>query len=156
MGQVDHDQANLLLKLYELRRDPRLREARAWFIAEFHAQSLEEFLAKYPAGSQTNASIRMVTSYWAMACGLVNRGLIDDELFFENSAEFWFVWERMKKLVPALRASSHNPSAYKHLELAAERLEKHWDRMSPGLADFQKQRVAQSLEAASKAAQKKS
>jgi hypothetical protein len=150
MGQVDHDQANLLIKLYELRREPRLREARAWFASQFNAQSVEEMNTKYPAGSENNASIRMVTSYWAMACGLVNRGLIDDELFFENNAEFWFVWERIKKLVPALRAANHNPAAYKHLEMAAERLEKHWDRISPGLADFQKKRVATMLEAAQK------
>jgi hypothetical protein len=156
MGQVDHEQANLLLKLYELRREPRLREARAWFISEFQADSAEEMAARYPPGSETNASIRMVTSYWSMACGLLNRGLMDDELFFENSAEFWFVWERIRKIVPALRAAARNPAAYMHLETAAARLEQYWDRLSPGLAGFQRQMVAQALEAAAKAAQKTS
>jgi hypothetical protein len=156
MGQVDHDQANLLLKLYDLRREPRLREARAWFTSEFHADSVEELMAKYPPGSHANASMRMVTSYWSMACGLLNRGLIDDELFFENNAEFWFVWERMRKVVPALRAASHNPAAYKHLETAAERLEQPWNRVAPGTIEFHRQRIAQTRDTAAKPASKKS
>ena len=92
MGQVTHEQANLLLRLYELRRESRLREARAWFYSHFEAGTPEELMTKYPMGSEESASLRMVISYWDMAAGLANRGLIDDEMFFENSAEGWIVW----------------------------------------------------------------
>lgn len=69
MSEVTHDQANLMLRLYELRREPRLREARQWFVSKFVATNMEKLSKKYPAGSEENASFRMVTSYWEMACG---------------------------------------------------------------------------------------
>ena len=86
MGQVTYEQANLLLRLYELRREPRLREARAWFIAHFDAKTPEELAKKYPSGDDANASFRMVITYWDMVAGLVNRGLIDEDLFFESAS----------------------------------------------------------------------
>src|ERR1700730_10057176 len=91
MGQVTHEQANLLLRLYELRRESRMRQARAWFYSQFEANTPQELTSKYPMGSEESASFRMVISYWDMAAGLSNRGLIDDEMFFENSAEGWIV-----------------------------------------------------------------
>jgi hypothetical protein len=152
MGDVTYEQANLLLKLYDLRREARLREARAWFNSQFSANSMEEVMQKYPPGSEMNASMRMVASYWEMACGLVNRGLIDDELFFESSAEFWFVFERLKPIVAGFRAMFHNPNAYKQIEATVARLEKHWNRTSPGMVEAYRERVAQMREQASKAA----
>ena len=71
MGEVTHEQANLLLKLYDLRREPRLREARAWYGQHFDAKNTEEMNKKYPIGSEGNAFFRMVVSYWDMAAGLV-------------------------------------------------------------------------------------
>ena len=111
MGQVTHDQANLLLRLYELRREPRLREARSWFFANFDAKTIEEMNQKCPPGSEANASMRMVTSYWSMVAGLANRGLLDDDLFFENGGEGWFVWAKIRDIVPAMREMFKNPHA---------------------------------------------
>ncbi len=85
MGQVTHEQANLLLRLYELRRESRMRQARAWFSSQFEASTPQDVASKYPMGSEESASLRMVISYWDMAAGMANRGLIDDEMFFENS-----------------------------------------------------------------------
>ena len=96
MGVVTYDQANLLLRLYELRREPRLREARAWFLPNFDAQSPEEVAQKFPPGSEGNTNMRMVIGYWDMAAGVANRGLIDDDLFFENSGEGFWVWDRIR------------------------------------------------------------
>ena len=123
MGEVTHEQANLLLKLYDLRREPRLREARAWYGQHFDAKNTEEMNKKYPIGSEGNAFFRMVVSYWDMAAGLVNRGLIDDELFFESSGEAWFVWERLRPLARGMRAASNNPRAWGQLEALAKRME---------------------------------
>jgi len=152
MGKATHEQANLLLKLYDLRREPRLREARAWFMSQFWANSAEEIMQKYPQGSEANASMRMVGSYWEMACGLVNRGLIDDELFFESSAEFWFVFERIRPILAGLRAMNHNPIAYKQIESAVARLEQHWNRVAPGMVEMYRERIAQMRDQAAKAA----
>jgi hypothetical protein len=141
MGQVTHDQANLLLRLYELRREPRLREARAWFTGNFDAKTLEEMNKKYPPGSEGNVNLRMTLSYWEMAAGLVNRGLIDDELFFENSGEAWFVWERLHEVVPAMRAASKNPQAWGQLEALVKRMETWQERRAPGHTAALRQRL---------------
>lgn len=141
MGQVTHEQANLLLRLYELRREPRLREARAWFTANFNAKTPEEMNEKYPPGSEGNVNLRMTVSYWEMAASLVNRGLIDDELFFENSGEAWFVWERLREVVPAMRAASKNPQAWGQLEALVKRMEAWQERRAPGHAAALRQRL---------------
>ena len=117
MGQVTHEQVNLMLRLYELRREPRLRQARAWFVDHFHPSSPEEIREKYPMGSEENANIRMTVSYWDMVADTVNRGLIDD-IFFEHNGEIWIVWDRIRNIVPAWRAAFQNPLIFANLEEA--------------------------------------
>src|ERR1700739_1461730 len=95
MSQISYEEVNLMLRLYDLRREPRLREARAWFVDHFHAGTPEEVMQKYPQGSQENTYIQMVISYWEMVAGIVNRGMINDELFFESNGEIWIGWERV-------------------------------------------------------------
>ena len=123
MGEVTHEQANLLLRLYELRRDPRLREARDWFVQDCTASSLQDLMAKFPPGSKENASFRMVTSYWDMAASMLNRGLMDDELFFENSGEAWVVYDRIRPWLPAWRESMSMPHLFRNLESMGQRME---------------------------------
>jgi len=84
MAQITYDEVNLMLRLYDMRREPRLRQARAWFVEHFHPESPEEMIQRYPQGSEENTYIRMVISYWDMVAGIVNRGLINDELFFRQ------------------------------------------------------------------------
>src|SRR5579862_4790687 len=109
MGEVTHDQVNLMLRLFEERREPRLREARDWYFAHFNPPSGEEMMRAYPPGSKENTNIRMVVSYWEMVASIVNRGLIDEEFFFENTGEQWAVWERLRPVVPAFRTMFKNP-----------------------------------------------
>jgi hypothetical protein len=142
MGQVTHEQANLLLRLYELRRESRLRQARAWFYSQFEANTPQELTSKYPMGSEESASLRMVISYWDMAAGLANRGLIDDEMFFENSTEAWIVWEKVKAIVPAQREAMKNPGYLAQLENCAKRFEAWRERTAPGSVEaFRQARV---------------
>ena len=96
MPQATYQDAELVLKLYEMRREDRMRAARAWFVANFKVKSLAEAMEKFPPGSDSNAYFRMVTSYWEMAASFVIRGVLHEELFFENSAEMLLVWERAK------------------------------------------------------------
>jgi len=152
MGQPTHDHANLLLRLYELRREARLREARAWYSTKFWADSAEDMLKRYPPGSEANTRLRMVTSYWEMACGMVNRGLIDDELFFESSAEFWFVWQKIKPIATELRGLYSNPIAFRQIEVTSNRIETWWSHAAPGLVEGHRRRIAQMRESAAVAA----
>jgi hypothetical protein len=135
----DHHDAELLLKLYDLRREEKLRQGREWFVKEFHAKTFEEIGQRWPMGSQGNAFYRMVVSYWEMAASIVNQGLIKEEFFFENTAEFFLVWERVKPIVPAARASRKNPLLWSNLEALAGKYEKWMNNRAPGaLETFRK------------------
>ena len=147
MGQVTHDQANLLLRLYELRREPRMRQAREWFIRDFSASSMEELFKKYPPGSEENASFRMVTSYWEMCAGMVNRGLIDDEFFFENGGEAWIVYHKSMEFAVSQRKGMANPLVLKQLEDLGTRMDAWRDRTAPGFNERIRERFRQFAEA---------
>ena len=111
-NQATYDDANLCLKLYELRREEVMRKARQWFAT---------FSAKTPAdmpqmGTPENAYLRMVTSYWDMAAAFVTSGVLNEELFLQTNGELLFVWEKVRELVPQMRTVSKNSSYLKNLE----------------------------------------
>ncbi len=96
-----HD-ARLVLDLYELRREERLRAARDWFIQKFAPKSVED-IRGLAAGSAENASYRMVTTYWDMAASLIAHGILDSDLFLESGGEMLVVWTKLEPFVPAIR-----------------------------------------------------
>jgi hypothetical protein len=114
--QATYDDANLILKLYELRREETLRKARAWFGPNFNAASPEEMMQKYPPGSQENAYARMVVSYWDMAASFVTAGVLNQELFFQSGGELLVVWEKIRPLLDGFRNMTKNPHAWSNLE----------------------------------------
>jgi hypothetical protein len=137
----DHHDAELLLRLYELRREAKLRQAREWFENEFQAKSLEDFWLRWPMGCQENAFFRMVLGYWEMVASIVNHGLIQEEFFFENTAEFWVVWEKIKHLAPALREKWNNPFLWSNLETLAGAYEKWMAKRAPEALDAMRRRI---------------
>src|SRR5215472_13877250 len=114
--QATYEDANLILRLYELRRDETLRKARAWFGREFSASSAEEMIGRYPFGSQENTYIRMVIGYWDMACSFVTAGVLNQDLFLESAGEMLVIWEKVRPLLPAFRKFTGNPKSWSHLE----------------------------------------
>ena len=114
-----YDDANLLLRLYELRREDKLRQARDWFNKNFHANNLEELSKICPQGSQEHAYFRMVLGYWEMAASFVTSGVLQRELFMQNSREMLFVWIRMSDVVPAMREAQKNPDIARNIETLA-------------------------------------
>lgn len=127
----DHHDAELLLRLYDLRREEKLRQAREWLLREFQAESLEEFRRRFPPGSQESNFLRMVTSYWEMAASIINHGLVKEEFFFENTNELWVVWQKVKPLAPQAREFYRNPHVWKNLEAVAEKFEKWMNQRAP-------------------------
>ncbi|HEU4594720.1 MAG TPA: hypothetical protein VFS10_06095 [Pyrinomonadaceae bacterium] len=120
--------AELILKLYELRREEVMREARDWF-ATFNPSSADEVFDA--ARGEHSAYYRMVTSYWEMACSFVNHGAIDEEMFNDANGEQAFVFAKLHPFLEELRARTH-PQALRHLEQAVMRLpeaEKRLERM---------------------------
>ena len=117
--QSTFDDVNLILRLYELRREAKLRAARQWFGSSFKAKNMDEMAALCPPGSEQDAYFRMVISYWEMAASFITSGVLNRELFFQSGGELLFVWEKVKDLVPQVREAYKNPAAYKNLETAA-------------------------------------
>jgi hypothetical protein len=138
----DNYDAELLLRLYDLRREAKLREAREWFTREFHPKSFEEFLQLCPPGSEKNAYFRMDVSYWEMAASIVNHGLIKEDLFFENTGECWIVWDKIRHLVPTFREQNKNPTTWKNLETLAEKYEQWMSKRAPEALDALRKRLA--------------
>lgn len=130
-----------MLRLYELRREERLRRARDWFVREFHAENQEDFGRQCPAGSEHNTSFRMVVSYWEMVASIVNHGLIKASFFFESNTEFFAVWERLKPLAPAMREQYKNPRQWENLEALANEFEKWMAKRAPDAADAMRSRL---------------
>ncbi|HVB59414.1 MAG TPA: hypothetical protein VNE63_23660 [Candidatus Acidoferrales bacterium] len=142
MGEVTHEQVKLMLQLYDTRRESRLREAREWYLAHFRPANIEDIGRLCPPGSKDNASMRMVLSYWDMVANIVNRGLIDEEFFFENSGEQWFVWERIKPVIGAMRARSKNPHQFAQLEKHAKHMEAWREKRAPGSVEISRAQMA--------------
>jgi hypothetical protein len=132
MTQATYDDANLLLRLYELRREPTMREARAWFVANFKPKSMAEVQELCPPGSENNARMRMVISYWDMASSFVAAGVLNPDLFFENNREMLVVWLRARNIAAELRAIFKDPNAWKNLETVGEQYGEYLKRTSPG------------------------
>ena len=131
----DNYDAELLLRLYDLRREEKLRRAREWMIGKFQADSVEDLGRQLPPGSEESAFFRMTVSYWDMAASLVNHGLLKEELFFENTAEFWLIWEKVRHLAPAIREARKNPLAWKSLETLARKYEQWMATRAPEALD---------------------
>ncbi|MFZ0522976.1 MAG: hypothetical protein WAL95_18250 [Candidatus Acidiferrales bacterium] len=100
------DEAGLILKLYDLRREEVMRKARDWYFREFNPQNLAEF--SNAMLGEHSGHLRMVVTYWNMAAALVNNGAISMELFNESNSEHIGVFAKLEPLLGEIRAS-HAP-----------------------------------------------
>ena len=108
------ESATLNLKLFELRREPVLREARQWFLMEFNPESFAEFMAV--VGGERNASVRMVIGYWDMAASLVTTGAIDAASFRAAHGEIIGAFSKVQPFLAELRAMSGESDTWQHIE----------------------------------------
>jgi hypothetical protein len=127
-----HDDANLILRLYELRREDKMRQARSWFVTNFFAKTMAEFNELCPPGSEPNAYARMVTSYWNMAASFMTNGVLNEDLFFQSGQELLLTWIRVKPLVAEMRTTTGYSNAWKNLEDVGERFIQHLNATAPG------------------------
>ena len=98
-----HEEADLILKLYDLRREATMRKARDWYFMEFHPESMADVQATM--FSEQGAYLRMVMSYWDMAAALVNHGAISMDLFNETNGEHLAVFSKIEPLLKEARAA---------------------------------------------------
>jgi len=147
-----HEQAQLHLQVYEMRREAKLRQGREWFFKNYIVQNLDDAMRIAGPGSENGALSMMVLSYWEQACALLNYGLLHEDLFFQTSGEFFGVWEMAKPIVPQSREKLANKQFLMNLEKAAQRFETWIESRSPGhiaaMRQMMKQMRAQTASAA--------
>ncbi len=116
----EYESADLILKLYEMRREPVMREARNWMIGFFpeSAQGIMQTMIN----PQTSAYYRMVTTYWDMAASFVVNGAIDERMFNDANAEHIVVFSKIEPFLEELRTTLQNPNMLKNLETLVMRM----------------------------------
>ncbi len=108
--------ALVIIKLYEIRSEALMREARAWFFSEFAPQSGKDIGALMLSGQKQSAYYRMVTSHWEVAASLVNNGGIDEKLFLEANSEHLVVFAKVQPFIAEVREAIGEPDYLAHLE----------------------------------------
>lgn len=108
------ESANLILKLYDLRREEKMREARNW-IFSFMPESAGDVMQAM-INTETSAYYRMITSYWDMAASFVNHDAIDEAMFMETSAEAVMVFAKIEPFIEEVRQTMQSPKYLKNLE----------------------------------------
>jgi hypothetical protein len=152
MSQPTHEQGQLQLQIYDLRREAKLRQARDWFFKNYNADTFDEAMRIAPPGTENGALVMMVFAYWEQACAYLNHGLLHEDLFFETSGEFFGVWETVKGIIPEGRKRFANAQFLANVEAAAKRYEAWIERRSPGHIAAMRQMMKQMREQHAQAA----
>jgi hypothetical protein len=108
------ESAQLNLQLFDLRREPVLREARMWFLTEFTPDSFAKLVTI--ASGPRNASFRMVLGYWDMAASLVTSGAIDGDAFRAAHGEIFLTFAKVHPFLAELRIAAGEPDFCRHVE----------------------------------------
>ena len=131
VARATYDDVNLILRLYEMRRDDRLRDARKWFTGSFKVKTYEDFTALCPPGSEPNASYRMVTTYWEMAASFVTLGAIDAAMFHAANTEYLAIYAKLRPYLGEVRELAAYPTYLEHLERVVMSLPDAEARLAP-------------------------
>jgi hypothetical protein len=141
-----YESADLLLKLYDLRREPTMRQARAWFVG-FNPDGIDDVL-KTMSGEQ-NAYFRMVTSFWDMAASLVNNGAIDEKMFNDANGEHIVIFAKVEPVLAEHRARVGQPQYLLQLEQLVMRMPHAKERLAATRERFRAMAAARAAAAAS-------
>jgi hypothetical protein len=119
--------ADLILKLYDLRREATMREARNWMFT-FNPTSVQDVIEVLVG--EHSGHYRMVVSYWEMAAAMVNNGAIDEKLFNETNGEHIFVYAKVQPVIEEVRAMMGNPEFLSNLEALIKRIPDHEQKIA--------------------------
>ena len=121
--------AELIIKLYDLRRESELRKARNWW-GGFWPQSADDVLkVATNFSAPENAWFRQVLGYWDMAASLVTRGVLNEELFFDNGGEMWFILGKVSPFLKEIRAGMKSPEVMMRIEKLATKTKEGRERL---------------------------
>ncbi len=123
----NHHDADLILKLYDLRREATMREGRNWFFG-FNPTNVQDVIDVLL--SEHGGHYRMVVSYWEMAAAMVNEGAIDEKLFNETNGEHIFVYAKIEPVIGEIRALFGQPDFLQNLEALIKRMPNYEERIA--------------------------
>lgn len=129
MAEPTQWDVEILLKLWELANAPEAQAARAWMFTEFSAANYQEFLAKYPPGSQEWRRFTTTLALMELCGVLINRGLLHEDLFFDLFGGFDIIWQRVQGVLPGMRKEL-DPRLYENFELLVRR-HRAWQQAHP-------------------------
>jgi hypothetical protein len=138
MSSTPYESATLLIRLYELRREETMREARNWFAREFNPNSIEDVMAALMGPN--SGHFRMVTSYWDMVASFVLNGAIDEQMFNDASGEQLGVFAKMEPFLPEYRNRMGNQRYLGQLEQVVMRRPGATEQLA-GIREWFKQRA---------------
>jgi hypothetical protein len=147
------EDAHLILRLYELKREAELRKARNWWLADFWPSNADDFLkVSYAAGTAENNWLRQVISYWAIASSFVLEGVLHEDLFFKPafSGEMFIVFGKVQPFLGELREKLGDPNAFADIEKVIGRTKWSRERMKFMLKRLEMWREKMILKAAEK------
>ena len=136
------EDAQVIMRLYDLRREPEMRKARAWY-ANWWPASVDEVMTVLNAfGTQENAWFRQVNGYWDMAASLVVRGALSEDLFFDSGGEMWFTLSKLQPFLKEVRAKAGIPQGFVRIEKLATRTKDGRERLQMMLKRAEARRAA--------------
>jgi len=138
MSSTPYESATLLIRLYEVRREETMREARNWFAREFNPNSIEDVMAALMGPN--SGHFRMVTSYWDMVASFVLNGAIDEQMFNDASGEQLGVFAKMEPFLPEYRNRMGNQRYLGQLEQVVMRRPGATEQLA-GIREWFKQRA---------------
>ena len=117
MAKAKPEEAQLILQMYDLRREAVMRTARKYVVSELWPQNYEEFKTVITGyGTEPNAYFRQVMTYWNMAAALVLRGAVGEQLFHETQTEPYFLWAKFGEHIAQARKDQIDPEFLSHLD----------------------------------------
>lgn len=137
------EDANIIMRLYDLRRESEMRKARAWY-AGWWPRNADEIvqMVTSPTNPQENAWFRQVNGYWDMAASFVMRGVLNEELFFDGCAEMWFVLAKVQPFLNEGREKAGIPQGFMRVEKVATRTKAGRERLKTSLKRAETRRAA--------------
>ena len=141
MSPATYEDVNLVLRLYDIRREEKMRAARAWFVANFKCKTLADYNQLCPGGSEANAMARMVTSYWDMVASFVTSGVLNQDLLFQSARELLLAYYRVEPLLAEIRGAYKDPTYMKNLETVGKAYAEWLSKSHPETAQAFKARI---------------
>ncbi len=115
------EDAQIIIKLYDLRRESEMRNARKWFAGWWPTSADDVIAIINGGGTQENAWFRQVSGYWDMAASFVLRGVLNEDLFVDSGGEMWFVFAKLQPFLKEVREKTGNKMLYTRIEKVATR-----------------------------------